>query len=41
VLKKFSKKDDQEIKKLKKKINEALLCALTESPEKAMTIFNQ
>ncbi|MBI3671601.1 aminoacyl-tRNA hydrolase [Candidatus Azambacteria bacterium] len=41
VLKKFASKDEQEIKKLKKEINEALICAITESPEKAMTLFNQ
>jgi len=41
VLKKFSKKEEEGIKKLKKKINEALLTSVLESPEKAMGEFNK
>ena len=40
VLKKFSKKDELVLKKLKKTINEALLCAVLETPQKSMGLFN-
>jgi PTH1 family peptidyl-tRNA hydrolase len=41
VLKKFSKKEEDEIKKLKKKINEALFCTVLKSPQKAMELYNR
>ncbi len=41
VLKKFGKKDELVLKKLKKTINESLLCAVLETPQKAMGKFNQ
>ncbi len=40
VLKKFTKKDELTLKKLKKTINEALLCAVLKGPQKAMQEFN-
>ena len=40
VLKKFGKKDELELKKIKKKLNEALLCSVSESPDKAMQLCN-
>ncbi len=41
VLKKFSKKEKEELTKLKKKINKSLLTSILESPEKAMGEFNK
>ncbi len=41
VLKKFTKKDESTLRKLKKAINEALLCAVLEGPQKAMELYNQ
>ncbi|MEK7453264.1 MAG: aminoacyl-tRNA hydrolase [Patescibacteria group bacterium] len=41
VLKKFTGKDAIELKKINKNINDAILCAILESPEKAMTLYNQ
>ena len=40
VLKKFTKKDELALKKLKKTINESLLCAILKNPQKAMQEFN-
>src|SRR3990167_7025611 len=40
-LKKFSAKENDEIKKDVKKSSDALLCAVSESPQKAMTVYNQ
>lgn len=40
VLKKFTPKEELEIKKIIKKAAEALFCAITESPEKAMSLYN-
>ena len=41
VLKKFSAKEADEIKKVIKKTCDAIICAISESPQKAMTIYNQ
>ena len=41
VLKKFSAKENDEIKKVVKKSCDALICAVSESPQKAMTVYNQ
>ena len=41
VLKKFSAKENDEIKKIVKKACDALACAASESPQKAMTVYNQ
>ena len=41
VLKKFSAKEADEIKKVAKKTCDAIICAISESPQKAMTIYNQ
>ena len=41
VLKKFSTKEADEIKKVIKKTCDAIICAISESPQKAMTIYNQ
>ena len=41
VLKKFSAKENDEIKKVVKKACDALACAVSESPQKAMTVYNQ
>jgi len=41
VLKKFSAKENEEIKKVVKKSCDALVCAASESPQKAMTVYNQ
>lgn len=41
VLKKFSAKEAEELKKVKKNAQEAIICAVTESPQKAMTLYNQ
>lgn len=41
VLKKFSAKESDEMKKVTKKACDALICAISESPQKAMTIYNQ
>lgn len=41
VLKKFSAKEIEELKKVKKNAQEAIICAVSESPQKAMTIYNQ
>ncbi|OGD31352.1 aminoacyl-tRNA hydrolase [Candidatus Azambacteria bacterium RIFCSPHIGHO2_02_FULL_52_12] len=41
VLKKFSAKEELDIKKAVKKALEALTSAVAESPEKAMSIYNQ
>jgi len=41
VLKNFSKKEQEELKKLKKKIDEAILSFILKSPEKAMAEFNK
>ena len=41
VLKKFSAKENEEIKKVVKKSCDALVCAVSESPQKAMTVYNQ
>src|SRR3989344_2100589 len=41
VLKKFSGKENDEIKKVVKKSCDALICAVSESPQKAMTVYNQ
>lgn len=40
VLKKFSAKEEPEMKKITKKAVEALYCAITESPDKAMSLYN-
>ena len=40
VLKKFSAKETNEVKKAVKKAVEALACAVAESPQKAMTEYN-
>src|SRR3989344_2817365 len=40
VLKNFTPKETLELKKALKKAVEALTCAVTESPEKAMTLYN-
>jgi len=40
VLKMFSPNERLEIKKITKKAQEALVCAVSESPEKAMTLYN-
>ena len=40
VLKKFSAKEEPEIKKATKHAVEALVCAVAESPQKAMTEYN-
>lgn len=40
VLKKFSAKEELEMKKITKKAVEALCCAVTESPDKAMSLYN-
>jgi len=41
VLKKFDKKDELVLKKLKKTLNEIMLCSILKSPEKAMQISNK
>ena len=41
VLKKFSAKESEEMKKVVKKACDALACAASESPQKAMTVYNQ
>lgn len=41
VLKKFSSKEADEIKKVTKKTCDAIICAISESPQKAMTIYNK
>jgi len=41
VLKKFSAKENDEMKKTVKKACDALICAVSESPQKAMTVYNQ
>jgi|SRR3989344_121252 len=41
VLKKFSAKESDEIKKVVKKACDALACATSENPQKAMTVYNQ
>lgn len=41
VLKKFSAKEELDKKRAVKKALEALTCTVTESPEKAMSIYNQ
>lgn len=41
VLKKFTPKERDEIKKTVKKAQDALLVAIEESPEKAMTLYNR
>lgn len=41
VLKNFTPKETLELKKVLKKAVEALTCAITESPEKAMTLYNK
>jgi len=41
VLKKFTPKDEGEIKKVIKKAVDALICSLSESPDKAMTLYNK
>ncbi|MEK7066922.1 MAG: aminoacyl-tRNA hydrolase [Patescibacteria group bacterium] len=41
VLKKFSAKETDEMKKVIKKTCDAIICTITESPDKAMTIYNQ
>ncbi|EKE15504.1 MAG: hypothetical protein ACD_11C00148G0003 [uncultured bacterium] len=41
VLKKFSAKEADEIKKVAKKTCDAIICAISESPQKAMTVYNQ
>ena len=40
VLKNFTPKETLELKKVLKKAVEALTCAVTESPQKAMTLYN-
>ena len=40
VLKKFSTKEEPDMKKAVKKALEALTCAVAESPEKAMSLYN-
>src|SRR3989304_4181289 len=41
VLKKFSAKESEEMKKVVNKACDALPCAASESPQKAMTVYNQ
>ncbi len=41
VLKKFSAKEEPDMKKAVKNAVEALTCAVAESPQKAMTVYNQ
>jgi len=41
VLKKFSAKESEEMKKVVKKACDALACATSENPQKAMTVYNQ
>ena len=40
VLKKFSAKESEEIKKVQKRVFKALTCAITENPQKAMSLYN-
>ena len=41
VLKKFSAKEADEMKKTVKRACDALACAVSENPQKAMTVYNQ